>query len=84
MWFNTTLTEGTYIYIGQEEMYVEKISGNTIRVKRGQDNTVAQPHVGGAPVYSITEADDKLIEFGDDFGFNGNIFWGNLWVSMRN
>ena len=70
----TTLTEGTYIYIGQEEMYVEKISGNTIRVKRGQDNTVAQPHVGGAPVYSITEADDKLIEFGDDFGFNGNIF----------
>ena len=70
----TTLTQGTYIYIGQEEMYVEKISGNTIRVKRGQDNTVAQPHVGGAPVYSITEADDKLIEFGDDFGFNGNIF----------
>ena len=70
----TTLTEGTYIYIGQEEMYVEKISGNTIRVKRGQDNTVAQQHVGGAPVYSITEADDKLIEFGDDFGFNGNIF----------
>ena len=70
----TTLTEGTYIYIGQEEMYVEKISGNTIRVKRGQDNTVAQQHVGGAPVYSITEADDKLIEFGDDFGFNGNVF----------
>ena len=70
----TKLTKGTYIYIGQEEMYVEKILGNTIRVKRGQDNTVAQTHVGGSAVYSITEADDKLIEFGDDFGFNGNVF----------
>ena len=63
----TTLTEGTYVFIGQEEMYVEKIIGNKIRVKRGQDNTIAQTHVGGTPVLSITEADDKLIEFGDDF-----------------
>ena len=70
----TKLTEKTYIYIGQEEMYVEKIIGNTVRVKRGQDTSVAQTHVGGSPVYSINEADDKLIEFGDDFGFNGNVF----------
>ena len=70
----TTLTKGTYIYIGQEEMYIEKIIGNTVRVRRGQDNTIAQSHVGGSPVLTITGADDNLIEFGDDFGFNGNVF----------
>lgn len=70
----TTVTEGTYVYVGQEEMYVEKVIGNTLRVRRGQDNTVAQKHVGGSPVFSITKADDKLIEFGDDFGFNANVF----------
>ena len=70
----TTLTKGTYVYIGQEEMYIEKIIGNTVRVRRGQDNTIAQTHVGGSPVLTITEADDKLIEFGDDFGFNGSVF----------
>ena len=70
----TTLTKGTYVYIGQEEMYIEKIIGNTVRVRRGQDNTIPQTHVGGSPVLTITEADDKLIEFGDDFVFNGSVF----------
>ena len=57
-------------------MYIESINTekNTLRVRRGQDNTTAQKHVGGAGVYTITTADNKLIEFGDDFGFNGNIF----------
>ena len=64
----------SYIYIGQEEMFVEKVVNNTLTVKRGQDNTTAQPHVGGSPIHSITKADDKLIEFGDDFGFNANVF----------
>ena len=64
----------SYIYIGQEEMFVEKVINNILTVKRGQDNTTAQPHVGGSPVHSITKADDKLIEFGDDFGFNANVF----------
>ena len=62
----------TYIYIGEEEMYVEKISGNNLTVRRGQDNTIPQKHVNGAPVYNITAADDALIEFGDDFGFDGS------------
>jgi hypothetical protein len=62
----------TYIYIGEEEMYVEKISGNNLTVRRGQDNTIPQKHVNGAPVYNITNADDALIEFGDDFGFDGS------------
>jgi hypothetical protein len=25
-----------------------------------------------------------MIELGDDFGFDGNIFWGNLWTNMKN
>lgn len=68
------ITAKTYIYIGQEEMYVESVTGNKITVKRAQDNTVAQNHVLGADVNSITTADDNLIEFGDDFGFNGSVF----------
>ena len=43
-----------------------------MRVKRGQDNTKASIHVLGTDVYSITKVDNKLIEFGDDFGFDGN------------
>ena len=72
----STLTAKSYIYVDQEEMYIEKIisSDNCIRVRRGQDNTKAQTHTGGTGVYTINQADDKLIEFGDDFGFNGNIF----------
>ena len=68
------VTAKSYIYVDQEEMYVEKVLSNTVYVKRGQDGTKAQTHVGGAAVYSITAADDKLIEFGDDFGFSANVF----------
>jgi len=68
------VTEKTYIYVGTEEMYVEKVVGDELRVRRAQDNTKPSTHVLGTDVYSITAEDDKLIEFGDDFGFNGNIF----------
>jgi len=68
------VTANTYIYVGTEEMYVEKIVGDELRVRRAQDNTKPSTHVLGTDVYSITAEDDKLIEFGDDFGFNGNIF----------
>ena len=68
------ITENAYIYVGSEEMYVEKVTGDEMRVKRGQDNTRAQKHVNGTDVFSITKEDDKLIEFGDDFGFNGSVF----------
>lgn len=64
----------TYIYIGSEEMYVESIVGSSLRVKRGQDKTSAQNHLKGAQVMTITAADDKLIEFGDDFGFSAQLF----------
>ena len=62
------------MYIGTEEMFVEKIVGDNIRVRRGQDNTNASAHVLGTDVYSITKEDNKLIEFGDDFGFSGSVF----------
>ena len=68
------ITESTYVYVGAEEMFVEKVVGDSIRVKRGQDNTKASQHVNGTDVFSITKEDNKLIEFGDDFGFNVNLF----------
>ena len=68
------LTVNTNIYIGQENIYIDKISGNDLTVKRGQYNTAPQEHVLGAKVYEITSADADLIEVGDDFGFDGSVF----------
>ena len=70
----SAVTAQTYIYIGDEEMYVESISGNDLTVRRAQDNTAPQEHASGAQVLSITSADDNLIQFGDDFGFDGSTF----------
>ena len=69
----SVLSEETYIYVDQEEIYIESINGNDLRVRRGQDNTKAQKHVLGAAVNVITASDDSEILFGDDFGFNGEI-----------
>ena len=66
------LTVNTNIYVGQENIYIDKISGNDLTVKRGQYNTAPQEHVSGAKVYEITSADADLIEVGDDFGFDGS------------
>ena len=68
------LTVNTNIYVGQENIYIDKISGNDLTVKRGQYNTAPQEHVSGAKVYEITSADADLIEVGDDFGFDGSVF----------
>ena len=62
-----------YIYIDQEEMYVESISGTALTVRRAQDNTTAADHVLGAEVKVITTTDNNAIEFGDDFGFDGTL-----------
>ena len=70
----SALSAQTYIYIDQEEMYIEAISGNKLTVRRAQDNTTVQNHVLGAQVKTITDADDNLIEVGDDFGFDGSVF----------
>ena len=33
------LSAATYIQVGKEEMYIEKVSGNKLTVKRGQDTS---------------------------------------------
>jgi len=64
------ISKETYININDEELYVRSKTGNTLKVKRGQDQTAVAEHVAGQPVNLITSADDDLIEMGDDFGFN--------------
>ena len=67
---STDLTVGGRIIIGGEIMYVEKISGQNVNVIRGYDNTAIAEHEHGATVNVLNAADDALIEFGYDFGFN--------------
>lgn len=68
----SNISADSYIVLDNEEMYVESKTGNTLKVKRGSDNTVIAPHVGGTSVKKITTADNALINFGDDFGFSGS------------
>ena len=68
------LSAATYIQIDKEEMYIEKVSGNKLTVKRGQDKSTVSEHVLGAGVATITSNDANFIEVGDDFGFDGTIF----------
>ena len=68
----SSLTVNKYIVIDNESMYVDKINGNELTVLRGQDGTTAQGHVAGSDIGKITEADNVLIEVGDDFGFDGS------------
>tara|TARA_Y100000593_G_C4322010_1_gene344310 strand:+ start:8572 stop:9561 length:990 start_codon:yes stop_codon:yes gene_type:complete len=70
----TAITVKKYVDIDGEEMYVTKITGNKLNVKRGQDNTIAKAHVRGTGVKGIdytAREDSDLIEAGDDFGFDG-------------
>ena len=52
---------------------IESISGNKLTVERGKDGTTIKAHLKGDPVKGITDADDALIETGDDFGFDGSV-----------
>ena len=71
----TNIPENTYIYIDEEEMFVDSKSGNTLTVVRGSDETTATAHVLGADVKKITTEDNQLIEVGGDFGFSGSLVW---------
>jgi len=68
------LTENTYIMIENEEMYIKSINGNTLTVLRGQDETIASPHLIGSAIDIINSVDDNLIEPDDDFGFSESRF----------
>lgn len=67
------ITAGLYLDINKEEVYVESVSGNILTVRRGQDSTTILDHVAGSEVKVITNADDILIQPGDDFGFSGSL-----------
>jgi hypothetical protein len=68
------IADESYITINNEEMYVLEIcSGTKIKVDRGKDGTTKATHVAGTDIHLITDADDELIEVGDDFGFDGTL-----------
>ena len=62
---------GGVLVIDDENFRVASKSGTKITVERGYDSTTATNHVLGADVKLITAADADLIEFGDNFGFDG-------------
>ena len=72
----TSLVEQTYIEVDNEVMFIRKITGNTLLVKRGQYSSVIDTHNSGAKISAINAADDALVEenLGDDFGFSENRF----------
>jgi hypothetical protein len=65
----SSISVNSYITIGDETLQVTKKSGNTLNVVRGAYGTPISIHVSGTDVKLITDADNDLIEFGDDFGF---------------
>jgi hypothetical protein len=67
----TSLIKDSIITVDDETMKVVSKTGNSITVERGLYETKITEHVSGANLYTITEEDNSLIEFGDDFGFNG-------------
>ena len=72
----SNVTVKKYIEVDGEEMYVTKITGNKLNVKRGQDTSIAKAHVRGTGVKGIDYSpreDSNLVELGDDFGFDGTI-----------
>ena len=69
----TNIAENTYIYVDEEEIFVDSKSGNVLTVVRGSDQTISTAHVSGSEVKKITTDDNELIEVGDDFGFSGSL-----------
>jgi hypothetical protein len=65
----SSISVNSYITIGDETLQITKKSGNTLNVVRGAYGTPISIHVSGTDVKLITDADNDLIEFGDDFGF---------------
>ena len=71
----SSIVADTYFEIDGESIYIKKVgSGNKLTIDRARDNTIAKDHVKGSALKSITQADTDLIEFGDDFGFDGETF----------
>lgn len=69
----SSIEVGGIIVIDDENFRVASKSANKITVERGFDETSSSNHVSGADVKLITNADANLIQFGDDFGFDGTL-----------
>ena len=65
----STIPLNSYITIGDETLQVTNKTGNVLNVNRGSYGTPISIHVSGTEVKLIVDADNDLIEFGDDFGF---------------
>jgi hypothetical protein len=69
---SSLITEGSYITIGEETLKVTSKDSNLLKVTRGVYGTSPSEHVSGSGVKLITDEDNDLIEFGDNFGFDGD------------
>ena len=69
-----TLRKGDYIQIDEEKMLISSITGNRVKVKRGQYRSVVKPHDTGVVVNRITIQDTVQMVEGDDFGFGVDAF----------
>lgn len=67
----SNISVGEYFTIDLETFKVEDINGDVLTVTRGEYKTPITNHVSGTELKLITTQDNNLIEFGDDFGFNG-------------
>ena len=57
------------IYIDNELIRVQKISGNNLTVLRAYEGTAAAAHTNGSSVFLVNQADADLLDSFDDFGF---------------
>ena len=69
-----TLRRGDYIQIDEEKMLISSITGNRVKVKRGQYRSVIKPHDTEVSVNRITIQDNVKVVEGDDFGFGVDAF----------
>ena len=63
-------SQGIYLQIEDEVMYVRKVGETEILVNRGENNTVASTHIEGTAINIIDNLDNQLISLDDDFGFS--------------
>ena len=71
---SSALAVGNRIIIDSEIMKIKEIpDGSTIVVNRGYDGSTSATHIEGTSIDVLTQADNLLVEPGDDFGFDGVI-----------
>lgn len=70
------ISVGAIITLDSESLKVTNIDTNKkiINVVRGSYKTKATNHVSGTKVEKVVQADNDLIQPGDDFGFDGKLF----------